>query len=154
MNKDLKAVLIVAIAVFVIITVAIALLPEPATTTSKLPYNYEVCNLRGAMGEENLSGLKITTTLGCNDRTIPVIGEEIEISYYDMSESDSTIFIRDENGDGEWRISTSFANDRRSMKIEWVSEDIEIGENIILPTGEKVTLLGFDSDKPLFSVVE
>ena len=48
-----------------------------------------------------------------------------------------------------------FTDGKKGTEISWISNEIEVEGIVILPTGEKVTFLGFDSEgNPLFSVVE
>lgn len=156
MNKSNFILCIIALCVAVFIAVATLgsfFIPSEPVSVSELPYRYEAENLRCM--EDGVYGVKISTLLGVNDRTIPIKGDEIEINRFVSSESDSDIFVRDKGGDGEWRISTLFVNGTRELDITWESGNILIGESVILPTGERVTLLGFDfKGNPLFSVFE
>ena len=122
-----------------IIALAIVIYVEEHTP-AELPCGYEI-----RTGENKV--VRISIFYGDN-RTIPVPADEIEISYFILSEDNISISIRDENRNGEWEIS-------RELGISWTSKDFGVGESVILPTGEEVTLLKFNLDgSPVCSVAD
>ena len=142
------------LAIIIIATVVAFVFSSPQSiSTSELPYRYEV-DVISSM-ENGTYAVRLSTTLSVGEN-IPVRGNQIEISYFILSDdSNIDFFFRDEGGDGQWQIFTFSVDGRRDVGIIWESDNILVGESIFLPTGEKVTLLGLDSEgNPLFEVFE
>ena len=135
---------VVLFTVLVLIPMTLSLLTE-----AELPDGYEYECVK-----ENNS-VVISYDLGENDnRTISVPFDKIEISYFILSESnDVSILFRDESRSGVWKASLYQDDNNSESDISWTSREIVVGETIILPSGEKVTLLNFDEKgNPQFSV--
>lgn len=144
-RKTIEIILVVMVLfiVAILIPMTLSLLVE-----AELPDGYEY-------HVKDNNGVIIYTALEESDnRTISVPFDEIEISYFIKSESNISVLIRDESRNGEWKISFYPDDGNSEPDIVWTSKEIDIGEMIFLPSGEKVTLLNFgEKGNPQFSVV-